>query len=73
MSLVQEVCVGDHRILALVECNSSFALFIIISEHPQPKSFSDLTIERAIPIDQYFSCGKLRIVFLNSPNTLKTV
>ncbi|KAF2892289.1 hypothetical protein ILUMI_13885 [Ignelater luminosus] len=55
-SLAQRGWIGEKRILALVEHDSSFAVFIIISEKPQPESFSDLTIERTIPIDQYFSC-----------------
>lgn len=57
VSLVKQACTGEHRILALVECRSTYALFVIISEKPKPASFSDLTIERAIPVDQHFSCG----------------
>lgn len=47
-----------HRILALVEYNSSFALFVLISEKFKPTSISDLSIETVVPIDRYFSCGK---------------
>lgn len=49
----------DNRILALVEYNKSFALFVLISAKLKPTSISDLSIETVIPIDQYFSCGEL--------------
>uniref|UniRef100_A0A1Y1K9C3 Rho-GAP domain-containing protein n=1 Tax=Photinus pyralis TaxID=7054 RepID=A0A1Y1K9C3_PHOPY len=55
-SITQKGWVDESRILALVEHDSTFALFIIISEKVKPESFSDLTIERAIPIDEHFSC-----------------
>lgn len=55
--LTQKGWIGENHILVLVEHDSCFALFIIISEKPQPESISDLTIERAIPIDEHFSCG----------------
>lgn len=58
---MKEACTGEHRILALVECRSTYALFVIISERPKPASFSDLTIERAIPVDQHFTCGMFLI------------
>jgi phosphatidylinositol-bisphosphatase len=45
-----------HRILALVESNSSYALFVFITKKLKPSSISDLSIETAIPIDSYFSC-----------------
>ncbi|XP_063921207.1 inositol polyphosphate 5-phosphatase OCRL [Zophobas morio] len=45
-----------HRILALVECNSSYALFVFITKKPKPSSISDLSVETAIPIDSNFSC-----------------
>ncbi|CAH1156231.1 unnamed protein product [Phaedon cochleariae] len=46
----------ENRILALVEYNNSFALFILISSKIKPLSISDLSIETVIPIDEYFSC-----------------
>lgn len=50
----------DNRILALVEYNKTFALFVLISAKLKPTSISDLSIETVIPIDQYFSCGKFQ-------------
>ncbi|RZB39939.1 inositol polyphosphate 5-phosphatase OCRL-1, partial [Asbolus verrucosus] len=56
VSLVNESWDDDHRILALVECNSTYALFVFISKKPKPSSISDLSFEAAIPVDSYFSC-----------------
>lgn len=49
----------ENRILALVEYNRTFALFVLISARKKPVSISDLSIESVFPIDQYFSCGKI--------------
>ncbi|GJQ87262.1 hypothetical protein Trydic_g8772 [Trypoxylus dichotomus] len=51
----QEVAFS-YRIFALVECHSSYALFIFESEQKIPTKFSDLTINRIIPIDEHFDC-----------------
>lgn len=59
VSSVNESWNEVHKILALVECKSSYALFVFITKKPRPGSISDLTIETAIPINSYFSCGKL--------------
>lgn len=66
MSLSKNDWTG-HKILALVCSNTTYALFILISEQKHPTTFSDLTIEKAIPIDQYFSCGmyKKNLQYIN--------
>jgi hypothetical protein len=56
VSPVNESWNDVHRILALVESNSSYALFVFITKKLKPSSISDLSIETAIPIDSYFSC-----------------
>lgn len=60
MSTVDGDWKDDNRILALVEYNKSFALFVLISSKLKPTSISDLSIETVIPVDQYFSCGKFK-------------
>ncbi|XP_019773180.1 inositol polyphosphate 5-phosphatase OCRL isoform X1 [Dendroctonus ponderosae] len=47
---------NSNRILALVEYNNSFALFVLVSSRTQPVSFSDLSIETVVPVDQSFAC-----------------
>ncbi|XP_018324743.1 inositol polyphosphate 5-phosphatase OCRL-1 [Agrilus planipennis] len=54
--LEQEGWVDNRRILALVKHEFSFALFVILSVNIPPVSFSDLTIERIIPLDECFLC-----------------
>lgn len=44
------------RILALVERDSTYALFVFLSATMPPQSFTDLTIERILPIDSEFRC-----------------
>ncbi|EFA09929.2 inositol polyphosphate 5-phosphatase OCRL [Tribolium castaneum] len=56
VSSVNESLDEVHKILALVECKSSYALFVFITKKPRPSSISDLTIETAIPINSCFSC-----------------
>lgn len=62
MQPVREDLLADHRLLALVDNQQSYGLFVLISEHLVPQEFTDLTIERAIPIDDNFFCGKNSIV-----------
>lgn len=49
-------CVCASRILALVEHEGEWALFIFISSRMPPEVFTDLAIERVIPIDNDFKC-----------------
>ncbi|XP_060527450.1 inositol polyphosphate 5-phosphatase OCRL isoform X2 [Cylas formicarius] len=56
VSLVDGPIDNSNRILALVEYNKSFALFVIISSRIKPISISDLAIESVIPVDDHFSC-----------------
>ncbi|KAJ8938680.1 hypothetical protein NQ318_004480 [Aromia moschata] len=56
VSALDETYNDDNRILALVEYNKTFALFVLISARKKPISISDLCIETVIPIDEYFSC-----------------
>ncbi|XP_050314272.1 inositol polyphosphate 5-phosphatase OCRL [Anthonomus grandis grandis] len=56
VSVVDGPSVNSNRLLALVEYNKSYALFVLISSRNQPKSFSDLSIETVVPIDDSFSC-----------------
>lgn len=53
------------RILALVERDSTHALFVFLSVTMPPQSFTDLTIERILPIDSEFRCdiGKYSFLF----------
>ncbi|XP_046627214.1 inositol polyphosphate 5-phosphatase OCRL isoform X3 [Neodiprion virginianus] len=44
------------RILALVNKGSTHALVILLTSRTPPRVFSDLTIERVLPIDQDFKC-----------------
>ncbi|XP_030753201.1 inositol polyphosphate 5-phosphatase OCRL [Sitophilus oryzae] len=55
VSVVDGPLENDNRILTLVEYNKSFALFVLVSSRIQPISFSDLSIESVIPLDQNFS------------------
>lgn len=59
VSIVDGPQSNSNRILALVEYNNSFALFVLVSSRTQPVSFSDLSIETVVPVDQSFACGKL--------------
>ncbi|XP_018562659.1 inositol polyphosphate 5-phosphatase OCRL-1 [Anoplophora glabripennis] len=68
----------ENRILALVEYNRTFALFVLISARKKPVSISDLSIETVFPIDQYFSCdtepignSQSHIIFIISYKKLK--
>ncbi|XP_017773443.1 PREDICTED: inositol polyphosphate 5-phosphatase OCRL-1-like [Nicrophorus vespilloides] len=56
VALAQEDLVQQHRLLALVESDSSYALFILISKQKVPEVFTDLTIDRAFPINHCFNC-----------------
>lgn len=44
------------RILALVNKGSTHALVILLTSRTPPRVFSDLTIERVLPVDQDFKC-----------------
>ncbi|KAK0087327.1 hypothetical protein PV325_001267 [Microctonus aethiopoides] len=44
------------RLLALVNKGSTHALVILLTSRNPPQVYSDLTIERVIPIDQDFKC-----------------
>ncbi|KAF7273490.1 oculocerebrorenal syndrome of Lowe [Rhynchophorus ferrugineus] len=55
VSVVDGPLENNNRILTLVEYNKSFALFVLVSSRVQPISFSDLSIESVIPLDQNFS------------------
>lgn len=48
--------VRASRILALVEHENECALFIFISSRMPPEVFTDLAIERVIPVDADFKC-----------------
>ncbi|XP_066260889.1 inositol polyphosphate 5-phosphatase OCRL isoform X1 [Euwallacea similis] len=56
VSVIEGPSNNSNRILALVEYNKSNALFALVSSRNPPVSFSDLSIETVIPIDQNFSC-----------------
>ncbi|KAF0754717.1 inositol polyphosphate 5-phosphatase OCRL-1 [Aphis craccivora] len=45
-----------HRLLALVERNSSFGLFVFTTSRNPPQAFTDLTINFVVPIDNDFKC-----------------
>jgi len=45
-----------HRLLALVERNASFGLFIFTTSRNPPQAFTDLTINFVVPIDSDFVC-----------------
>ncbi|CAH1115120.1 unnamed protein product [Psylliodes chrysocephalus] len=53
---LEEIWSNDNRILALVEYNKSFALFVLISSKIKPSCISDLSIETVTPVDEFFSC-----------------
>ncbi|XP_044731936.1 inositol polyphosphate 5-phosphatase OCRL isoform X2 [Chrysoperla carnea] len=53
-AIISESHEQEKRILAIVEKNGSLGFFVIISTRSEPTSISDLTIERAIPIDRDF-------------------
>lgn len=57
---MNDSCVDDYRILALVEYKSSHALFVLWTKKQKPNSISDLSFESAIPIDADFSCGTIK-------------
>lgn len=65
MSLINAQCheaslmqgwVRASRILALVEHENEWALFLFISSRMPPEVFTDLAIERIIPVDNDFKC-----------------
>jgi len=55
-----------HRLLALVERNSSFGLFVFTTSRNPPQAFTDLTINFVVPIDNDFKCdiGKHYLFFI---------
>ena len=44
------------RLLALINKGSTNALVILLTSRTPPQVYSDLTIERILPIDQDFQC-----------------
>ncbi|XP_012276603.1 inositol polyphosphate 5-phosphatase OCRL-1 isoform X2 [Orussus abietinus] len=44
------------RLLALVNKGSTYAVVILLTSRSPPQVYSDLTIERVLPIDQDFKC-----------------
>ncbi|XP_049792520.1 inositol polyphosphate 5-phosphatase OCRL isoform X1 [Schistocerca nitens] len=48
--------VRTSRVLALVENENDHALFVFLSSRVPPQSFTDLTIERTLPVDADFRC-----------------
>ncbi|PSN44843.1 Inositol polyphosphate 5-phosphatase OCRL-1 [Blattella germanica] len=48
--------VRTSRVLALAEHDSNHALFVFLSSRMPPQLFSDLAIERVLPIDADFRC-----------------
>ncbi|XP_072161550.1 inositol polyphosphate 5-phosphatase OCRL [Bemisia tabaci] len=54
-SLMQD-WVRRSRILSLIEKDSNFALFIFACSQSPPQTFTDLSIERFLPIDSEFRC-----------------
>ncbi|XP_015590304.1 inositol polyphosphate 5-phosphatase OCRL-1 isoform X2 [Cephus cinctus] len=49
-------CMRAARLLALVNKGSTHALVILLTSRTPPQVFSDLTIERVLPIDHDFKC-----------------
>lgn len=45
------------RIIALLNKGTTYALVILITSRTPPQVYSDLTIERVLPIDQDFKCN----------------
>lgn len=54
-SLIQS-WVKAPRLLALVNKGPTHALVILLTSRNPPQVYSDLTIERVVPIDQEFKC-----------------
>lgn len=48
--------VKSSRLVALVKKGSTNALVIFITSRSPPQVYSDLTIEKVLPIDQDFQC-----------------
>lgn len=48
--------VKASRLLALVNKGPTHALVILLTSRNPPQVYSDLTIERVLPIDQEFKC-----------------
>jgi phosphatidylinositol-bisphosphatase len=48
--------VRTSRVLALAEHDNNHALFVFMSSRMPPQLFSDLAIERVLPIDADFRC-----------------
>ncbi|KAG7208116.1 hypothetical protein KM043_009688 [Ampulex compressa] len=49
--------IKSPRIIALVNKGSTHALVILLTSRTPPQVYSDLTIERVLPIDQDFNCS----------------
>jgi hypothetical protein len=48
--------VRTSRVLALAEHDNNHALFVFMSSRMPPQLFSDLAIERVLPVDADFRC-----------------
>jgi phosphatidylinositol-bisphosphatase len=48
--------VRTSRVLALAEHDNNHALFVFMSSRMPPQLFSDLSIERVLPVDADFRC-----------------
>jgi phosphatidylinositol-bisphosphatase len=48
--------VRTSRVLALAEHDNNHALFMFMSSRMPPQLFSDLAIERVLPVDADFRC-----------------
>ncbi|XP_076663441.1 oculocerebrorenal syndrome of Lowe [Andrena cerasifolii] len=55
-SLIQGLS-KDARIIALLNKGTTHALVVLITSRTPPQVYSDLTIERLLPIDQDFKCN----------------
>lgn len=55
-SLIQD-WVKTARIIALVNKGATYALVVLLTSRMPPQVYSDLTIERVLPIDQDFKCN----------------
>lgn len=58
--------VKASRLLALVNKGPTHGLVILLTSRNPPQVYSDLTIERVLPIDQEFKCdiGKKLYLFI---------
>lgn len=55
--LLQEGSPKVHRLLVLIERNSSFGLLVFTMSRNPPQEFTDLSIHLTVPIDHDFKCN----------------